>query len=650
MHYRMVLTLALLLAAAVSGARGQQVSNPNWLNEYYAEVDLGTANLPGDDVSYESDGLALALGKGGKVMQVWGRGAESKGLYPEELLEAVFARKIIFEELDLESGRLLWVFTGDKAGFTVELTEQSVTLYQRFYDSFGFHDVPNEKKVRIARYPQKKFLEASVVYNGRIESIAVRMGHDLVLRLYLNDKELAKQMCIFDVSRHQIRYEGKEGLVRGRLAKPVLRRSTVSIDPNKSFQEILGFGGITSVMAYRELSTEGKAKWWKLLREYNLLIHREYPIGTQLKPDYSNWDDQEDASVHYYGDNFPNGEISDFAYNKRVQNMGGLVVFEFWALPPWAMDRVEQNSGNIVSHPNINKYAEAMVDYCKTAKTKTGRPPDIVGIQNEVTQPKEVWRDMTLALRKELDRNGFDNVKIHMHNSSSLGGGIRAAQAFNSYPDVWETIDYAATNMYDWQQFFTDPDGFDERALRWKSIVADKPFLSTEICINNSRFQHDSYRLAFTMGQLYHKNLAMMDASVLMYCWLLLNGPQPTFDATRSLFRVDRGHSVCPTASSHQLLVFGSFSRKLLRGTKRVGAVSSDGDLLVTAFTDGSRRVVIMLNRGVYPQKVKLTGWPTFSRAEVTDPYNGNRRLDSRDVVNEGSELVINGGQILTLF
>jgi len=109
MYYRMVLTLALLIAAAVSGARGQQVSNPNWLSEYYAEVDLGTANLPGDDVIYESDGLALALGKGGKVMQVWGRGAESKGLYPEELLEAVFARKIIFEELDLESGRLLWV-------------------------------------------------------------------------------------------------------------------------------------------------------------------------------------------------------------------------------------------------------------------------------------------------------------------------------------------------------------------------------------------------------------------------------------------------------------------------------------------------------------------------------------------------------------
>jgi hypothetical protein len=646
----MILILVFLLVVVVSGTWGQQVSNPNWLNEYYAQVDLETANLPVDSVSYSIDGLALTLGKDGKVMRVWGRGPESKGLYPAELLEAVFARKIVFEKLDLEGGRLLWVFTGDKAGFIIELTERSVKLYQRFYDSFGFHNVPGEKKVRIARYPHRKFLEAVVIYNGQVESISVCIGSDLVLRLYLNGKEVAKQMCIFDVSRHQVRYEGKEGLVQGRLVKPVLRRSTISIDPNKSFQEILGFGGITSVMAYRELSTEGKAKWWQLLREYNLLIHREYPIGTQLKPDYSNWDDPEDASIHYYGDNFPNGEISDFVYNKRIQDMGGLVVFEFWALPPWAMDRVEDDNGNIMSRPNIIKYAEAMVDYCKTAKTKTGRPPDIVGIQNEVTQPREVWRDMTLALRKELDRNGFGNVKIHMHNSGSLAGGIRAVQAFKSYPDVWEIIDYAATNMYDWQQFFTDPDGFNERALRWKSIFANKPFLSTEICINNSRFQHDSYRLAFTMGQLYHKNLAMMDASVLMYCWLLLNGPQPTFDATRSLFRVDRGHGVCPVASSHQLRVFGSFSRKLLRATKRVRIVNADSDLLVTAFTDGSQIIVIVLNRGVYPRKMKLTGCPTFSHVEITDPYNENKRLKDREIVSKGGELIISGGQILTLF
>jgi len=646
----MVFTFAFLLMVVVSNTWGQQVSNPSWLNEYHAKVDLEGANLPGDSVSYREDGLTFTLGKYGKIMRVWGRGAESKGLYPAELLETVFARKIVFEKLDLEGGRLLWVFTGDKAGFTVELTEDSVMLYQRFYDSFGFHNVRGEKKVKIERYPQRKFLEAMVVYDGRVESISMCIGGDLVLRLYLNGKEVAKQMCIFDVSRHQLRYEGNEGLVQGRLVKPVFRRSTVNIEPNKSYQEILGFGGITSVMAYRELCTEGKAKWWQLLREYNLLIHREYPIGTQLKPNYSNWDNPDDASIHYYGDNFPNGEISDFVYNKRIQDMGGLVVFEFWALPPWAMDRVEDENGNIVSRPNIIKYAEAMVDYCKTAKTKTGRPPDIVGIQNEVTQPREVWRDMTLALRKELNRKGFRNVKIHMYNSGSLGGGIRAAHAFKSYPEVWENIDYAATNMYDWQQFFTDPDGFNERAFRWKFIIADKPFISTEICINNSHFQHDSYRLAFTMGQLYHKNLAIMDASVLMYCWLLLNGPQPTFDATRSLFRVDRGHGVFPAASSHQLRVFGSFSRKLLRGSKRIEAVNTDSDLLVTAFTDGNQFVVIILNHGVYPRKVKLIGCPTFSQVEVTDPYNENRCIEYYDIVNEGGELVISGGQILTLF
>jgi hypothetical protein len=142
----------------------------------------------------------------------------------------------------------------------------------------------------------------------------------------------------------------------------------------------------------------------------------------------------------------------------------------------------------------------------------------------------------------------------------------------------------------------------------------------------------------------------MMDASVLMYCWLLLNGPQPTFDATRSLFRIDRRHGVCPVASSHQLRVFGSFSRKLLRGTKRIGVVNADSDLLVTAFTGGNQIIVIMLNHGVYPRKVKLAGCPTFSHVEITDPYNENKRLKDREIVSKGGELVIRGGQILTLF
>jgi hypothetical protein len=49
----------------------------------------------------------------------------------------------------------------------------------------------------------------------------------------------------------------------------------------------------------------------------------------------SNLDDLACASPHYYGDNFPNGELSDFNYNRTVLDIGGSVIHEKWRLPDW---------------------------------------------------------------------------------------------------------------------------------------------------------------------------------------------------------------------------------------------------------------------------------------------------------------------------
>ena len=71
-------------------------------------------------------------------------------------------------------------------------------------------------------------------------------------------------------------------------------------------------------------------------RRYNLLLQREYPTGAMLNREMTNWDNPRDASPHYYGDNFPNCETSNFEFNRRVRRLGGKVIFEFWELPPWA--------------------------------------------------------------------------------------------------------------------------------------------------------------------------------------------------------------------------------------------------------------------------------------------------------------------------
>jgi hypothetical protein len=405
---------------------------------------------------------------------------------------------------------------------------------------------------------------------------------------------------------------------------PAIDSATVRVDASARFQQMLGFGGTTTPPAYAELSPEGKRVWWRKLAEYNLLLHREYPTGALLNPEMTNWDRPADASPHYYGDNFPNCETSDFDYMRRVRRLGGKVIFEFWELPVWA--RLRDSAGKLTELPDLDAYAQAMVRYCQVSREKTGSAPEIVGIQNEVQQPPEVWQQMTLALRQALDRAGFGAVKIHMHNPPFVSGGIAAAKAFREKDAVWKAIDYATSNMYDYQDFFYDPDGFDARLREMKEAIGGKPFLAAELCVNNSAFQTRTYRTAFAMGQLYHKVLTMLDTCGIMYCWTLLNVVQPSYGWTRTLMAPDPEHGFVPAATSHQLRVFGAYSRRIRAGMTRLQAASSNPRLLATAFSgNAGARTLVMLNRSAAAQRVTVT-WPgePFRFMEVVSPQQEN--------------------------
>ncbi|NIR02016.1 MAG: hypothetical protein GTN78_17785, partial [Gemmatimonadales bacterium] len=180
--------------------------------------------------------------------------------------------------------------------------------------------------------------------------------------------------------------------------------------------------------------------------------------------------------------------------------------------------------------------------------------------------------------------------QIHMSDASGMGGdelewsGTLRALEFKRSSEVWNAIDCSASHMYDFQGCFHDPDGFDETIRRWNEAVKGKPFISTELCINSDEFQSPDYRMAFTMGQLYHKNLVLLDAIALCYCWTLLNVTQPSFGWTRTLMVPDKQRGFVPTTTSSQLRVLGAFSRRIREGMVRVDASSTDPDLLVSAY------------------------------------------------------------------
>jgi hypothetical protein len=595
---------------------------------------------------------------------VWGSTPrEFNRVHFSELLPALFERTLRFESLSLGSGALSWVFTGRNAGFTVILEASGVRLQQAFYDSYGlsFDRAVEDPSLRsgIERFPQRIIGEKTFPLNGEeIESLTVRLDAQLAIRVCLNGKNVLEQKCVFDVTQHQLQFGG-DCKATGKLTAPRVKRAEITLDPDIKHQAILGFGGITSIPSYHMLGKEGKARWWRLLKDYNLLIHREYPPGLELKPDLGNWDHLPDARPHYYGDNFPNGEIVDFDYNRQIVEMGGTTWFEFWLLPEWI--KAEQHEADTLLEKeglDVREFCRAVVDYCRKSLEKSGAPPSIVGIQNERCQPTTVLNELVPALRRELDAAGFSSVKLQMSNAGTLEEAKKYLPRFQQCEETWQSIDYAASNVYDSQGFFFgDLEPYGKALEAFAEDCADRDKIAGEIAIQWGRFQINSYRMALRMAELNHYLLTCFQARALCYCWLLLHTPQPSFAWTRSLCHVDLSHGGVPEASGYLLRTFGAFSRRLTTGFQRVECGSDESDLLASTYLhkENEAGTLVLINRGTHPLDTTVTlprGMGSDIQAESCSLYSANFPASTRIqyLEKERLRIQIEPGEIITLY
>jgi O-glycosyl hydrolase len=570
------------------------------------------------DFHFASDG---PIGPG------WTRPDQIARVYFREDLPALFRRTLELDAGIPEKTRLSWIFTGPHAGFTVELTASSIRLYEREYASVGLR-APGEGE-HILRDEKRS-------YTGQARTLTVIVDAHLAITVLLNGQTLLAQPLTFDLTRHQLMFTGPrhEHLVlSGALLAEKAGNATITVSSAKQHQSMLGFGGSPSIPAYAALSDEGKRQYWDSLRRYNLLIDREYPMGSELKPDLSNVEDLHDSTPHYYGDNFPNGEVSDFDYSRKTRELGGSVLYEMWALPIWDIEDYTPQGKPILdawgkpvktaARPDV--YARIVAEFCRRAQARSGAAPEIVGIQNEVEQYPEIYAAMTTALRKALDDAGFRSTRIQMADAPYLWMAASRATDLQRVPAAWAATNFTAAHQYDYQEFLANPDLYNPRLTAMHAASGGKPFLATEICLNDGRYQESSYRLALQVGQLYQKDLTMLDAEMLLYCWLILDVEQPNFGSSRSLFIPDRSQGQVPVPSSFQLRVLGAFSRHVPKGMRRVEASSSNPDLLPVAFTDGTRTTLVVLNRSTASQQLHID-WPGahWTELERTSFYSPN--------------------------
>jgi O-glycosyl hydrolase len=576
----------------------------------------------------------------------WSRPDEIARKYFHENLTGLFERTLTLDAALPQRTTLRWIFTGPHAGLTVELTSNKVRITERYYDSMALYEGQGN-------FPEKTTFAQERQFTGDARSLTVIADAHLAVRVLVNGQQILEAPLLFDLTRHQLMLVASRTAhleVSGSLLKPDLKSSIITINPSEVHQTMLGFGGSPSIAAYAELSDEGKRAYWQILKRYNLLLSREYPMGTQLKPDLSNLENLADATPHYYGDNFPNSELSSFDYSRHVLDLGGSVIYELWALPSWAT--VPWNGRHLTDTwnkpikqvANPDEYARLIVTYCKRAQAATGSAPSIVGIENEVDQPPEVFSSMALALRRELDKAGFTATKIHMADASYMFLGIDRAAELRKNPDAWKAIDYAAVHEYDFQEFLANPDLYDARMKQMHEAADGKPFLATEICINDPHYQEPSYRIAFAVAQLYHTNLTELDAVALMYCWLLLDVEQPTFASSRSLLAPDRARGWIPVPTSFQLRVMGAFSRHIVKGMQRVSVESSDPDLLTSAFADGQNESLVIINRSTTARRLAIQG-ESHQWAEIE--HTGLEEENAVAAVPQ--EIVVEPGEIVVL-
>jgi O-glycosyl hydrolase len=575
----------------------------------------------------------------------WSRPDEVARKYFHDNLPGLFERTIVLSNEIPQRATLRWIFTGPRAGLTVELTSSKIRIAERYYDSMALYEGQGN-------YPEKTTLTLEQPYTGEARTLTVIADSHLAVRIQVNGQQVLEAPLLFDLTRHQLMLAASRStheVVEGSLLQPEVRDATIVLHPDEKHQTMLGFGGSPSIAAYDELSNEGKRAYWQMLKRYNLLLFREYPMGSELKPDMSNLEDLADATPHYYGDNFPNSELSSFDYSRHVIEMGGSVIYELWALPSWAT--VPHHDANTVDTWNKpikqvadpDEYARIVVTYCQKAKAATGAAPLIVGIENEVDQPPDVFSAMALAVRRELDKAGFTQTKIHMADASFMFLGIDRAHELSKNTAAWQAIDYSAVHEYDFQEFIANPDLYDERMKAMHEAADGKPFLATEICINDPHYQEPSYRIAFAVAQLYHKNLTELDAVALMYCWLLLDVEEPTFAGSRSLLAPDRTRGWIPAPTSYQWRVMGAFSRHILKGMQRVGVDTGDPDLLASAFADSQNETLVVINRSATARRLAMQGASRpFTEIERTglEEENADSPYRTDNVIQPG-EIVV---------
>ncbi len=422
-----------------------------------------------------------------------------------------------------------------------------------------------------------------------------------------------KEASYYLTARHSAsRLEYKGRLAFEPLSQPDENYPTIMVDPTKTFQTIIGFGGAftdASAVNFSRLSPEKKKEF--LTASFDPVKGNGYTLcrTTIESCDYSDesysYDPVEgDKELKYFTiDHERKNRIPFIKDAQKIANNGIKLFASPWSPPAWMKSNNDMLYGGKLKSEYDQTWADFFVKYLKAFENE-GLPIWGITVQNE-PMAVQIFESCVFTAEEERDfiknylgptlqKNDLSGVKMMIWDHNR---GIMYQRAQEIYDDP-EASKYVWGTAFHWYV----GDHFDNVRLVHDAYPG-KHLVYTEAGLGRGSLDDPEKLNEWDTSERLAKSI-ILDLNNWTEGWVLWN---LLLDETGGPCHVGC-HGFSPImfdSRKNELVylntyyVFGHFSRFIKPGAKRIIATSNDDNLLTTAFLNPDGKVaVVVLNVG----------------------------------------------------
>ncbi|WP_044339163.1 glycoside hydrolase family 30 protein [Rossellomorea aquimaris] len=380
-----------------------------------------------------------------------------------------------------------------------------------------------------------------------------------------------------------------------------LASTRIELEPERKYQEMLGFGGAFTEAAAHSLSLISPEKRKEIIQRYFDPIEG---LGYRFGRTHINSSDFSLGNYSYVEDGDTSLESFSIEREKKLvipfireaMEVAGRelsIVASPWSPPSWMKTNGEMNNGGKL----LSEYEAVWADYYSKyieAMEEEGIRIWGVTIQNE-PEAKQVWDSCLYTGEEERDfiknhlgptlaENGHDDVKVIIwdHNRDVI---YERAHAVLSDPEAAKYVWGTGLHWYVSEEF--------ENLSKVHHAFPDKHLIFTEGCMEGG-VQVGSW----DTGERYGRNI-IGDLNNYLEAWidwnLVLNeegGPNHVGNYCDAPVIVDTVKDEVHYNSSYYYI--GHFSKYIKEGARRIGCQVSNDSILATSFENPDGEIVVV--------------------------------------------------------